>query len=54
VGLREALGEPNERDGDVDSDRIAEVMAESGARGIELGLRSLAGELDQVRGLLGV
>ena len=54
VGLREALGEPNERNGDVDSDRIAEVMAESGARGIELGLRSLAAELDQVRGLLGV
>ncbi len=51
VGLREAIDDPLTLD-DVDSDRVAEIMAEAGTRSIELARRHLAEEKEEVRELL--
>lgn len=51
VGLREAVEDPLDVD-DVDPDRVAEIMAEAGARSIELARRHLAEELEEATKLL--
>jgi hypothetical protein len=52
--LREAVGDLTEEQADVDTDRLAEVMADSGAQAANVALRSLASELEQVRQRLGL
>ena len=55
VALREAFPEPNEKLGEqLDPKRIEAVMAEGGKIGLERGLKSVAGAMDVMRGLLRV
>ena len=48
VALRTAIGEPDEHRSDVDADRVAAIMAEGGAIGVELARRSAADDLERL------
>jgi hypothetical protein len=54
VSLRDAVGEPTEDTDEIDSDRLAEVMAEGGGRGVDLAREGLAADLERVRELFGL
>jgi hypothetical protein len=50
VSLREAFGEPTpESVADLDTDRLAEVLADGGSVGVRMGLESMAAEIGAVR-----
>lgn len=51
VELRRAIGEPTEKEGDVDAEAISEVLAEGGRRAFDVARQSIAADLERARGL---